>query len=110
MTNRPFECVGCHFRSRSTGDDGHVMTQRGSCHDTDRTSNLPRLKYTPRRDEGFFPCHNDAKNIGRKSRQVRECVTVHNGRIYQLKLFCDKDYPKKPPSVQFHSSITIDLC
>ncbi|RRT36666.1 hypothetical protein B296_00058544 [Ensete ventricosum] len=25
--------------------------------------------------------------------------TVHEGRIYQLKLFCDKDYPDKPPSV-----------
>ncbi|XP_017614869.1 ubiquitin-conjugating enzyme E2 variant 1D-like [Gossypium arboreum] len=33
--------------------------------------------------------------------------TVHNGRIYQLKLFCDKDYPKKPRSVRFHSSITM---
>ncbi|TYH02751.1 hypothetical protein ES288_A09G165600v1 [Gossypium darwinii] len=22
--------------------------------------------------------------------------TVHEGRIYQLKLFCDKDYPQKP--------------
>ncbi|XP_028944509.2 ubiquitin-conjugating enzyme E2 variant 1D-like isoform X5 [Malus domestica] len=26
--------------------------------------------------------------------------TVHEGRIYQLKLFCDKDYPEKPPIVE----------
>ncbi|KAH1090355.1 hypothetical protein J1N35_017612 [Gossypium stocksii] len=25
-------------------------------------------------------------------------LTVHEGRIYQLKMFCDKDYPQKPPS------------
>jgi ubiquitin-protein ligase len=31
--------------------------------------------------------------------------TVHEGRIYQLKLFCDKDYPEKPPSVRFHTRI-----
>ncbi|XP_031113438.1 ubiquitin-conjugating enzyme E2 variant 1C-like [Ipomoea triloba] len=31
--------------------------------------------------------------------------SVHEGRIYQLKLFCDKDYPDKPPSVRFHSCI-----
>ncbi|URD92138.1 Ubiquitin-conjugating enzyme [Musa troglodytarum] len=33
--------------------------------------------------------------------------TVHEGRIYQLKLFCDKDYPDKPPSVRFHSRINM---
>ncbi|KAG8504046.1 hypothetical protein CXB51_002363 [Gossypium anomalum] len=33
--------------------------------------------------------------------------TVHEGRIYQLKLFCDKDYPEKPPSVRFHSRINM---
>ncbi|GFP93531.1 ubiquitin-conjugating enzyme e2 variant 1c [Phtheirospermum japonicum] len=27
------------------------------------------------------------------------CQSVHEGRIYQLKLFCDKDYLEKPPSV-----------
>ncbi|KAB2615144.1 ubiquitin-conjugating enzyme E2 variant 1D-like [Pyrus ussuriensis x Pyrus communis] len=31
--------------------------------------------------------------------------TVHDGRIYQLKLFCDKDYPEKPPTVRFHTRI-----
>ncbi|XP_070663760.1 ubiquitin-conjugating enzyme E2 variant 1D-like isoform X3 [Malus domestica] len=31
--------------------------------------------------------------------------TVHEGRIYQLKLFCDKDYPEKPPIVRFHTRI-----
>ncbi|MBA0654912.1 hypothetical protein Goklo_021813 [Gossypium klotzschianum] len=34
-------------------------------------------------------------------------MTVHEGRIYQLKLFCDKDYPEKPPSVRFHSRINM---
>ncbi|WOK95340.1 ubiquitin-conjugating enzyme E2 variant 1C [Canna indica] len=33
--------------------------------------------------------------------------TVHEGRIYQLKLFCDKDYPDRPPSVRFHSRINM---
>ncbi|CAK9150355.1 unnamed protein product [Ilex paraguariensis] len=33
--------------------------------------------------------------------------TVHEGRIYQLKLFCDKDYPDKPPSVRFQTRINM---
>ncbi|XP_031504377.1 ubiquitin-conjugating enzyme E2 variant 1C-like isoform X2 [Nymphaea colorata] len=33
--------------------------------------------------------------------------SVHEGRIYQLKLFCDKDYPEKPPSVRFYSRINL---
>ncbi|KAG8049208.1 hypothetical protein GUJ93_ZPchr0009g1326 [Zizania palustris] len=33
--------------------------------------------------------------------------TVHEGRIYQLKLFCDKDYPDRPPTVKFHSRINM---
>uniref|UniRef100_A0A0C9QLY6 TSA: Wollemia nobilis Ref_Wollemi_Transcript_25578_818 transcribed RNA sequence n=1 Tax=Wollemia nobilis TaxID=56998 RepID=A0A0C9QLY6_9CONI len=33
--------------------------------------------------------------------------SVHDGRIYQLKLFCDKDYPTKPPSVRFLSRINM---
>jgi hypothetical protein len=33
--------------------------------------------------------------------------TVHEGRIYQLKLFCDTDYPDKPPTVQFQSRINM---
>eukprot|EP01018_Ginkgo_biloba_P008953 Gb_26567 [translate_table: standard] len=33
--------------------------------------------------------------------------SVHDGRIYQLKLFCDKDYPNKPPSVRFLSRINM---
>ncbi|EFJ15952.1 MMS ZWEI-like protein 3, E2 [Selaginella moellendorffii] len=33
--------------------------------------------------------------------------SVHEGRIYQLKLYCDKDYPDKPPSVRFHSRINM---
>lgn len=33
--------------------------------------------------------------------------SVHDGRIYQLKLFCDKDYPNKPPTVRFLSRINL---
>lgn len=33
--------------------------------------------------------------------------SVHEGRIYQLKLFCDKDYPDKSPSVRFYSRINM---
>jgi len=33
--------------------------------------------------------------------------TVHEGRIYQLKIFCDKDYPDNPPIVRFQSRINM---
>ncbi|XP_028551603.1 ubiquitin-conjugating enzyme E2 variant 1C-like [Dendrobium catenatum] len=33
--------------------------------------------------------------------------SAHEGQIYQLKLFCDKDYPENPPSVRFHSRINM---
>jgi ubiquitin-conjugating enzyme E2 variant len=33
--------------------------------------------------------------------------SMHDGRIYQLKLFCDKDYPERPPTVKFYSKINI---
>nr|XP_043611120.1 ubiquitin-conjugating enzyme E2 variant 1D isoform X3 [Erigeron canadensis] len=33
--------------------------------------------------------------------------SVHEGRIYQLKLFCDKDYPEKPPTVRFYSRVNL---
>ncbi|XP_020096242.1 ubiquitin-conjugating enzyme E2 variant 1B-like [Ananas comosus] len=33
--------------------------------------------------------------------------TVHEGRIYQLKLFCDTDYPDKPPIVRFQTRINM---
>eukprot|EP00246_Nothoceros_aenigmaticus_P013482 TRINITY_DN4668_c0_g1_i2.p1 TRINITY_DN4668_c0_g1~~TRINITY_DN4668_c0_g1_i2.p1 ORF type:complete len:103 (-),score=7.53 TRINITY_DN4668_c0_g1_i2:114-422(-) len=33
--------------------------------------------------------------------------SVHEGRIYAVKLFCDKDYPARPPSVRFHSRINM---
>ncbi|KAI3843751.1 hypothetical protein MKX03_018404 [Papaver bracteatum] len=34
--------------------------------------------------------------------------TVHEGRIYQLKLFCDKDYPDNPPTVRFQTRINMN--
>jgi hypothetical protein len=36
-----------------------------------------------------------------------QCVHEDEGRIYQLKLVCDKDYPDKPPAVRFHSRINL---
>ncbi|CAN6549658.1 unnamed protein product [Malus baccata var. baccata] len=33
--------------------------------------------------------------------------TVHEGRIYQLKLFCGKDYPDNPPTVRFQTRINV---
>ncbi|KAH0453159.1 hypothetical protein IEQ34_017483 [Dendrobium chrysotoxum] len=33
--------------------------------------------------------------------------TVHEGRIYQLKLFCDKDYPDSPPTARFQTRINM---
>lgn len=33
--------------------------------------------------------------------------SVHEGRIYQVKLLCDRDYPDKPPTVRFHSRINL---
>ncbi|KAL6566330.1 Ubiquitin-conjugating enzyme E2 variant 1A [Orobanche gracilis] len=33
--------------------------------------------------------------------------TVHEGRIYQLKLFCGNDYPDRPPSVKFQTRINM---
>ncbi|KAJ9548973.1 hypothetical protein OSB04_021516 [Centaurea solstitialis] len=33
--------------------------------------------------------------------------TVHEGRIYQLKLFCGHEYPEEPPSVKFQSRINM---
>jgi ubiquitin-conjugating enzyme E2 variant len=33
--------------------------------------------------------------------------TVHDGRIYSLKIYCDMDYPERPPKVWFKSRINI---
>ncbi|GMY18232.1 ubiquitin-conjugating enzyme E2 variant 1B-like [Fagus crenata] len=33
--------------------------------------------------------------------------TVHEGRIYQLKLFCGKDYPDNPPTVRFQTRLNM---
>lgn len=33
--------------------------------------------------------------------------SVHEGRIYQLKLFCGKDYPDNPPAVRFQTRINM---
>ncbi|KAJ3450782.1 hypothetical protein M0813_03060 [Anaeramoeba flamelloides] len=34
--------------------------------------------------------------------------TVHYGRIYSIKLYCDDDYPKKAPIVRFKTKINMD--
>lgn len=34
--------------------------------------------------------------------------TVHDGRIYTLKLYCDLDYPDAPPKVRFQSRINMN--
>ncbi|KAL2922519.1 Ubiquitin-conjugating enzyme E2 variant 1C, partial [Bienertia sinuspersici] len=36
--------------------------------------------------------------------------SIHEGCIYPLKLFCDKYYPEKPPTVHFYTWINHDLC
>ena len=35
------------------------------------------------------------------------CQTVHEGRIYQLKLFCGKEYPDEPPTVRFQTRVNM---
>jgi len=34
--------------------------------------------------------------------------TNHDGRIYTLKLFCDLNYPDRPPLVRFQSRVNMD--
>jgi ubiquitin-conjugating enzyme E2 variant len=34
--------------------------------------------------------------------------TVHDGRIYSLKIICDLNYPEGPPTVKFNSRINMD--
>mmetsp|Transcript_7518 Transcript_7518/g.26830 ORF Transcript_7518/g.26830 Transcript_7518/m.26830 type:complete len:111 (-) Transcript_7518:452-784(-) len=34
--------------------------------------------------------------------------TAHDGRIYGLKIYCDLDYPKKPPKVRFLTKINMN--
>ncbi|PSC75607.1 Ubiquitin-conjugating enzyme E2 variant 1C [Micractinium conductrix] len=31
--------------------------------------------------------------------------TVHDGRIYTLKIYCDESYPDRPPQVRFQSRV-----
>lgn len=33
--------------------------------------------------------------------------TVHDGRIYTLKIYCDQNYPDKPPAVRFQSKVNM---
>ena len=33
--------------------------------------------------------------------------TVHDGRIYSLKIFCDQKYPEGAPAVRFSSRINM---
>lgn len=34
--------------------------------------------------------------------------SVHDGRIYTLKIFCDLNYPEGPPLVRFQSKVNMD--
>ncbi|KAJ5072431.1 ubiquitin-conjugating enzyme e2 variant 1d [Anaeramoeba ignava] len=33
--------------------------------------------------------------------------TVHQGRLYSLKIYCDENYPQKPPAVRFYTKINM---
>lgn len=33
--------------------------------------------------------------------------TPHEGRIYSLKIYCDNNYPNKPPTIRFTSKINL---
>ena len=33
--------------------------------------------------------------------------TVHENRIYSLRLFCDHSYPDRPPAVRFESKVNL---
>jgi ubiquitin-conjugating enzyme E2 variant len=34
--------------------------------------------------------------------------TVHEGRIYTLKIYCDLNYPERPPLLKFQSRVNLD--
>jgi len=34
-------------------------------------------------------------------------ASAHDGRIYSLKIYCDNNYPNKPPTVRFTSKINL---
>ena len=40
-------------------------------------------------------------------RNPRRLQTVHENRIYSLKIVCDKDYPDKPPAIRFISKVNL---
>jgi len=35
--------------------------------------------------------------------------TVHENRIYSLKIYCGEDYPEQPPTVQFSSRVNLSF-
>ncbi|KAG5461886.1 MAG: hypothetical protein BJ554DRAFT_5856 [Olpidium bornovanus] len=45
--------------------------------------------------------------IGTGRSSDRDTCTVHENRIYSLKLYCDGNYPDSPPTVQFLSRINL---
>lgn len=38
---------------------------------------------------------------------MNEYQTAYEGKIFQLKLFCGKEYPESPPSVRFQTRINM---
>ncbi|KAJ0505354.1 putative ubiquitin-conjugating enzyme E2, ubiquitin-conjugating enzyme/RWD [Helianthus annuus] len=49
----------------------------------------------------------DLINTRLRQRLIYLIKSVHEGQIYTLKLFCDKDYPENPPTIRFHSRVNM---
>ena len=53
------------------------------------------------------PHNRNEKMIQNNNNNNNNFQTVHENRIYSLKIFCDKDYPDKPPAIQFVSRVNL---